>query len=72
MTDSGSNPFGEPDFSALSPSEDDDTDDDFTDEDDELEEEDDELEEEAERQKTLPMMLTRPTRATRATSPPRP
>ncbi len=48
MTDSGSNPFGEPDFSALSPSEDDDTDDDFTDEDDELEEEDDELEEEAE------------------------
>jgi uncharacterized protein len=48
MTDSGNNPFGEPDFSVLSPSGDDDTDDEFTDEDDGLEEEDDEIEEEAE------------------------
>ena len=47
MTDTGSNPFGEPDFSALSPSGDDDTDDDFTDEDEDLEEEDDEIDEEA-------------------------
>ena len=46
MTDSGSNPFGEPDFSAIHPPGDEDvSDDEFADEDDELDDEDEELDE---------------------------